>query len=181
VEEAEATDCVEPAGGRWWKRRGVVILGLGMLVVAGVVRTAYGSHAQEYPPLVAAWVLLTPLALATATIAARRGPAGHRRLRRAASLAVAGLVIGGLALTTRGVDPCDHRGPGVVLVGCNLAGRDLRGDNLVRGDLRGANLSKAKLGGADLTGAKLSSSVALLSVALTDDACTSSRHRGWRR
>ena len=156
--EAEATDAVETAARRWWRRRGVVILGLGVIVVAGVVGTAYGWLAtgrEEYSSLVAAWVLLTPLALCGATFAVRRGPAAHRRLRRATGLAVAVLVVGGLALTTTRVDPCDLRGPGVVLSGCNLAGRDLRGDNLFGGDLRGANLSEAKLGGANLTGAKL--------------------------
>lgn len=156
--DAAATGAVETVGRRWWHRRAVVIWGLGALVVAGVVGTAFGWHAtgtEEYPPLVAAWILLTPLAVAAATFAVRRGPVGHRRLRRATGAAVAFVVVGGLAITTERVDPCDLRGPGVVLVGCNLAGRDLRGDNLANSDLRGANLSKAKLGGAILTRAKL--------------------------
>lgn len=156
--DAEATGAVETVGRRWWNRRAVVISGVGVLVVAGVVGSAFGWHAtgtEEYPPLVAAWILLTPLAVAAATFAVRRGPAGHRRLRRATGAAVAFLFVGGLAITTERVDPCDLRGPGVVLVGCNLTGRDLRGDNLANSDLRGANLSKAKLGGAILTRAKL--------------------------
>lgn len=156
--DAEATGAVETVCRRWWNRRAIVLTGLGVLVVAGVVGTALGWHAtgtEEYPPLVAAWILLTPLAVTGATFAVRPGPVGHRRVRRGTGAAVVFLVVGGLAITTERVDPCDLRGPGVVLVGCNLAGRDLRGDNLVGGDLRGANLSKAKLGGAILTGAKL--------------------------
>jgi uncharacterized protein YjbI with pentapeptide repeats len=135
----------------------VVIMGLGV-IGTGAAGTALGWHAtatEEYPPLVAAWILLTPLAVAAATFAVRRGPEAHRRLRRGAGAVVVLLVIAGLTVTTTRVDPCDLRGPRVVLTGCDLAGRDLRGANFLDGDLRGANLSKAKLAGAVLSGAML--------------------------
>lgn len=151
-------DRIEAAGGRWWRRRGVVVLGLGLVVAAGAAGAAAGWRAtgtEEYPPLVAAWALLMPLALSAVVFAVRRGPGARRRVRRVAGLVVAGLVVGGLALTTRAVDPCDLRGPGAVLVGCDLSGRDLSGADLAGGDLRGADLTEAKLVGAVLSRARL--------------------------
>lgn len=142
--------------GRWRRVLGGLAAGaiLGSAITGGALAWK-ATRAETFPPLVAAWALLAPAALVAAFLALPTKPGRGRRRLRQVGACLTVVIVGGLVVATRGVEPCDKRAPGVKLAGCHLAGRNLSGRNLSGADLTGADLRGARLVATDLRGAVL--------------------------
>lgn len=134
--------------------------GLALLGLVGLYLERTAATRDEYPPLVAACLVLLPLAGVVGWLGVGAKGPKFRTAEARAAVGVAFLIVATLPATALAIERCDRRGEGVVLRGCDLAGKNLAGDSLSSADLsdadlRGARMVNVNLEGATLTGALL--------------------------